>query len=132
MAAQRSSATEHRTAEVLSDVGLCQAVLGEPLTAYLSGADTVGQYRRWLTAGGEEFHRRIAPRLAAARRVILSFRARNEVTMAQPWLREVSVTGDVPARFIRDKGDDETVGATLAEAAAQWLNERRPWAEVPA
>ncbi len=116
-------------ADIMSDADLCAAVVGEELTAYVAGAESVGQYRRWL-AGDAGRRRLIAPRLAATRRVLLAFQAENAVGMCQPWLRDVGAAGEVPARIIRDKGDDEAVGAVLAEAAGDWL--RRHRAPVPA
>lgn len=113
------------SADVNRDARLCTEVLGEPLTAYLTGADVLSEYRRWL-AGDDESRRRIAPRLAAGRRVIQAFRADDATAMAQPWIREAGVAGGhMPARLIRDKGDDEAVGADLADAAARWLSARR-------
>jgi hypothetical protein len=117
-------------ADIMSDADLCTAVVGEELTAYVAGAESVGQYRRWL-AGDAAGRRLIAPRLAATRRVVLAFQAENAVGLCQPWLRDVgAAAGDIPARIIRDKGDDEAVGAVLAEAAGDWLRRRR--ALVPA
>ena len=111
------------TTDLMSDAGLCAAVVGEELTAFVAGAESVGQYRRWLS--GDAAHRRlIIPRLAATRRVLLAFQAQNAVGMAQAWLRDVGA-GEIPARIIRDKGDDEAVGTLLAEAADDWLRRRR-------
>jgi hypothetical protein len=123
MAVELSTESRRQVSDVMSDARLCVAVLGQPLTAYLAGADSLGQYRQWL-ADGDQLCQRIAPRLAAGRRVIMAFRAENEVAIAGPWLREVGPAGDVPARVIRDKGDDEAVGGVLADAAGQWLNSR--------
>lgn len=110
--------------DVAADARLCEAALGEPLAAFLAGAESIAHYRRWLSGGDEEL-RPIAPRLAAARRVILVFEAENESALAAAWLREVGAAAEVPARMIRHKGDDESVGAHLAEAAARWMSRRR-------
>jgi hypothetical protein len=77
--------------------------------------------------------RQISPRLAAARQVILAFRAENRVAMALPWLREVGAAGDdAPARLIRGKGDDEGTANTVVQAARAWVSQRRPQPAVPA
>jgi hypothetical protein len=117
--------------EVAADARLCEVALGEPLAAFVVSAESVGQYRRWLS-GGEDELRSIAPRLAAARRVILVFEAENDSGLAAAWLREVGAAAEVPARMIRHKGDDESVGTHLAEAAVKWLSRRRSAAAVPA
>ena len=111
--------------DVLSDARLCEVVLGEPLTAYLADAESVGQYRNRLFAGGDQL-RRAVPRLAAARRVILAFQIENAVGSAAAWLRGFGSASDVPARMIREQGDDETLGTELAETAGKWLSDRRP------
>jgi hypothetical protein len=120
--------------ELSHDADLCSAVLGEQLTAYLAGADTVPEFRSWLAAGtDDEVRRQISPRLAAARQVILAFRAENRVAMALPWLREVGAAGDdAPARLIRGKGDDEGTASTVVQAAKAWVRRRRPQPAVPA
>lgn len=125
--------TSGRGTELSHDADLCSAVLGEQLTAYLAGADSVPEFRSWLTGTDDEVHRQIAPRLAAARQVILAFRAENKVTMALPWLREVGAAGDdAPARLIRGKGDDEGTANTVVQAARAWVRWRRPQPAVPA
>ncbi|HEV7965822.1 MAG TPA: hypothetical protein VGP57_24995 [Actinoplanes sp.] len=119
--------TSGRGTELSPDADLCSAVLGEQLTAYLAGADSVPEFRSWLTGADDEVRRQIAPRLAAARQVILAFRAENKVTMALPWLREVGAAGDdAPARLIRGKGDDEGTANTVVQAARAWVRWRRP------
>ena len=112
-------------ADVAADARLCEAALGEPLAAFIAGAESVGQYRSWLS-GCDEVLRPIAARLATARRVILVFDAENQSGLAAAWLRDVGAAAEVPARMIRHKGDDESVGAHLAEAAATWMSRRRP------
>lgn len=116
--------TDRLRIEVAADARLCEDALGEPLAAFVAGAESVAHYRSWL-AGGDEELRPIAPRLAAARRVILVFDAENESALAAPWLRDVGAAAEVPARMIRHKGDDESVGVHLAEAAAKWMSRRR-------
>jgi hypothetical protein len=125
MAASMPTATERPVQDVSRDADLCAAVLDPSLIAYLAGARSLGEYRRWLS-GDAETRRRIASRLAAARRVIAVFRAENRLAMAEPWLRELGAADDIPARVIRDKGDDEAIGAMVAEAASQWLKQRQP------
>lgn len=103
---------------------MCAAVLDPSLVAYIAGARSLAEYRSWLT-GDADTHRGIASRLSATRRVIAVFRAENRLAMAEPWLREAGAVGDIPARVIRDKGDDEAIGGMIAEAASQWLNQLR-------
>lgn len=124
MAASLPTAAERPTQDVGRDAELCAAILDPSLIAYIAGARTLSEYQRWLST--DETRQRIASRLAATRRVIAVFRSENRLSMVEPWLREVSATGDVPARVIRDKGDDEGIGAVVAEAANQWLRLRRP------
>jgi hypothetical protein len=119
--------------ELSRDADLCSAVLGEHLTAYLAGADSVAELRSWLAGTDDEVRRQLTPRLAAARHVILAFRAENKVAMARPWLREVGAAGDdAPARLIRGKGDDEGTANTVVQAAKAWVRRRRPQPAVPA
>ncbi|NMO54074.1 hypothetical protein HH310_23180 [Actinoplanes sp. TBRC 11911] len=108
------------------DAELCAAILDPSLIAYLAGARSLGEYRRWLSS--DVAMRRVAPRLAAAGRVIAVFHAENRLAMVEPWLREAGAAGDVPARVIRDKGEDEAIGTMVAEAASQWLTQRQPQA----
>jgi hypothetical protein len=130
MTASLPTATERSVADMSRDAELCATVLGAPLTAYIAGADSVDEYRRWLSGDGEA-RSRIAPRLAAVRRVITVFRAENWLSMVRPWLREAGAAGDIPARVIRDKGDDEAISAMVAEAASQWLRLRQPPSATP-
>lgn len=118
------SAVERPVLDLLRDSEVCATVLDLSLVAYLAGAGSVGELQRWLAEEGDN-RRGIGSRLAAARRVIAIFRAENRLGMAEPWLRESGAAGDVPARVIRDKGDDEAIGAMVAEAASQWLRQRR-------
>ena len=119
--------------ELSSDADLCSAVLGEQLTAYVAGADSVAEFRSLLAGTDDEVRRQLTPRLAAARHVILAFRAENKVAMARPWLREVGAAGDdAPARLIRAKGDDEGTASTVVQAAKAWVSRRRPQPTVAA
>lgn len=111
-------------ASVLTDANICEVVLGEPLTAYLSGADSVELYHASLRADGDQL-RRVANRLAAARRVILAFQIENAAGTAAAWLRGLG-TSDVPADAIREDGDNETLGAEMEQTASKWLSDRRP------
>ncbi|MFF5076072.1 hypothetical protein ACFY36_03405 [Actinoplanes sp. NPDC000266] len=118
--ASRERTADSTGATPSADARLCEAVLGELLTAFVAGAESVVQYRTWLTGTDDEL-RRIASRLAAARRVILVFQAENETRLVGAWLRDVGSAAEMPARMIRHKGDDESVGLQLADAAARWL-----------
>ena len=110
---------------VLTDATLCEAVLGEPLTAYLSGADTIGLYRASLGGDGDDLPR-VANRLAAARRVILTFQIENAAGTAAAWLRGIGGTPEVPADVIREDRGNETLGAEMEQTASKWLSDRRP------
>jgi hypothetical protein len=110
---------------VLTDAALCEVVLGEALTAYLSGADTVGEYRALLSGEGDQL-RQVANRLAAARRVILTFQVENVAGTAAAWLRGTGSGSEVPADVIREDGDNETLGAEMEQTAGKWLSDRRP------
>jgi hypothetical protein len=109
---------------VLTDATLCEVVLGESLTAYLSGAESIGQYRAWLGGDGDHL-RRVANRLAAARRVILTFQVENAAGLTAAWLRGVGGAPEVPADVIREDGDNETLGAEMEQTAGKWLSDRR-------
>jgi hypothetical protein len=123
MAAILHAATRRQLSDMARDADLCAEVLDEGMVAYVTGARSIAEYRRWLS-GSDEERLRAASRLAAVRRVILAFDAENCLPLVEPWLREVDATGEVPARLIRDKGDDEKVGAVVAEAAEQFLKRR--------
>ncbi|XVU28414.1 hypothetical protein ACQPZJ_15620 [Actinoplanes sp. CA-054009] len=123
------SAPDKLGVDVAADARLCEAALGEPLTAFVAGAESVVQYRAWRD-GTDDERRRIASRLAAARRVILVFQIENDTRLAMAWLRDVGSAAEVPARMIRHKGDDESVGLHLAESAARWLARYRPAAAL--
>lgn len=127
MAASTPTTVDRPNPDVARDHDVCAAVLDPSLIAYIAGARSVAEYRSWLT-GDTETRRRIASRLSAVRRIIAVFRAENRLGMAEPWLREAGAAGDVPARVIRNKGDDEGIGAVVAEAATQWLKQRQPQA----
>jgi hypothetical protein len=119
------SAVEQPVLDLSGDAEVCAAVLDPYLVAYLAGADSLREYERWLSGEGEG-RRDAAPRLAAARGVIAVFRAENRLALAEPWLRESGEADDIPARVIREKGDDEKVGLMVTEAASQGLKQRRP------
>src|SRR5690348_5277023 len=123
MAAILSVSARPRLSDVTSDADLCAELLDEGLVAYVAGAGSLAEFRRWLS-GSEADRLRIASRLAAVRRVILAFDAENCLPLVEPWLREVDATGEIPARLIRDRGDDDKNGAIVAEAAEQWLKRR--------
>ena len=109
---------------VRTDATLCEVVLGEPLTAYLTGADSIGEYRAWLRGDGGRPHR-VANRLAAARRVVLAFQIENATGTAAAWLRGFGAAADAPAEAIRNDGDNEILGTELEHTAGKWLSDRR-------
>ncbi|BEL06300.1 hypothetical protein Q0Z83_044910 [Actinoplanes sichuanensis] len=109
---------------VRTDARLCELVLGESVTAYLANADSVEEHRARLRVGGDQL-RGAAPRLAAVRRVILAFQIENALGSVATWLRFGHQPDEVPARIIRDQGDDERLCAGLAEAASKWLSDHR-------
>jgi hypothetical protein len=112
------------SADVVAHARLCVAVLGEDLTAYIAGADSVRELMTWL--GGEEtMPVRATPRLAAAAEVIRSFEIHNVVSMVRPWLRELGPGGQPPARLIRVEGDDESAMKNVFQAATSWLGSHR-------
>jgi len=119
------SGVERPVLDLSKDAEICAAILDSHLVAYLAGADSLAQYQGWLAGQGER-ERDPVPRLAAARGVIAVFRAENRLALAEAWLREPGAADGVPARVIREKGDDEKIGMMVAEAASQWLKQRRP------
>jgi hypothetical protein len=123
--AASESAVERPVLDLSRDAEVCAAVLDPSLVAYLAGASSLGEYQRWLAEEGAK-RRDVAVRLAVARRVITVFRAENRLALAEPWLRESgAAAGDIPARVIRERGDDEAIFATVDKAAGQWLEQRR-------
>jgi hypothetical protein len=124
MAASMPTAVDRPMSDVSRDHDVCAAILDPSLIAYIAGARSLAEYRLWLT-GDVDTRRRIASRLSATRRVIAVFHTENRLAMAEPWLREAGAVGDIPARVIRNKGDDEAIGAVIAEAASQWLSQLR-------
>jgi hypothetical protein len=124
MSAILPALSHQQLSEMTSDAELCHQVVDDRIVAYITGAESIDDYRRQLY-GSVETRMRIALRLAILRRVILLFDAENRLFLVEPWLREFGAAGDTPARLIRDKGDDDKVSAIIAEAAEAWLNRRR-------
>jgi hypothetical protein len=129
MVTTEPATSRRRLSDMMRDAALCGEVLDDGIVAYGAGAVSVMDYRRGLV-GSEAERLRIAPRLAALRRVILIFDSANCLPLVGPWLREFGAAGDIPARLIRDKGDDEKVDAVVAEAAEQWVRRRQSAGEV--
>jgi hypothetical protein len=104
----------------------CVPVLGEELTAYLAGADSVAELGGWI-AGRDEPSRRLATsRLATAVEVIRVFAGANLVSYARHWVREVRCAGQgPPARAIRQARDGDRAVKEVVQAAAGWVTERR-------
>ena len=103
----------------------CVPVLGAELTAYLAGADSLGQFERWLT-GSERLARELAAvRLAAGAEIIRIFGAENVLSMVGPWLREIGEYAQAPARIIRAAGFDDDAIKDVIQAAIFWVNAHR-------
>jgi hypothetical protein len=104
---------------VEDDAALCVTALGAELTAYVSGAATVGEFESWFTGG----HRPPWParrRLAAAAELVGVFESANRSALAAAWLREMDPTGYLPARVLRLSEGDGTSVKALLEAAEIW------------
>jgi hypothetical protein len=104
---------------VEDDAALCVTALGAELTAYVSGAATVGEFDSWF-AGGHRPPWQVRRRLAAAAELVGVFSSANRSALAAAWLRELDPTGDVPARVLRLSEGDETGVKALLEAAEIW------------
>ena len=121
-----SQLTVTRSATDLSEAaGECVPVLGEDMTAYLAGANSVAQFDGWLAGVAEPAAHTAPLRLSAARQVLRIFAAENLSSYAKEWLRNVGTTGTAPARTIREAiGDDHAVKDVFLAAAA-WIGEHR-------
>jgi hypothetical protein len=103
----------------------CVPVLGAELTAYLAGADSLGQFERWLT-GTERMPRELAAvRLGAGAEIIRIFGAENSLSMVGPWLREIGEYAQAPARIIRNAGFDDDAVKDVIQAATMWTARQR-------
>jgi hypothetical protein len=111
--------------------GECVPVLGEDMTAYLAGADSVAQFESWL-AGIPEPAAHTAPlRLSAVLQVLRIFAADNLSSYAKEWLRNVGASGAAPARTIREAAGDDHAVKDVFHAATAWINDhRRPRAAL--
>jgi hypothetical protein len=118
------SATELGEIELGEAAGECVPVLGEDMTAYLAGANSVAQFDGWLAGAAEP----AAPqRLSAVLQVLRIFAAENLSSYAKEWLRNVGSTGTAPARIIREAiGDDHAVKDVFLAAAAWIVEHRQP------
>ncbi|MFG1602897.1 hypothetical protein [Actinoplanes sp. NPDC049265] len=106
--------------EVSAQVEVCDDVLGEDLTAYLAGANTIGEFRSWA-AGPVLSSDTAARRVAAAVELITVFHTVNRTALAAAWLREMDASGLVPARALRESSADPTTVKALHEAAGAFL-----------
>jgi hypothetical protein len=100
-------------------VEICVEVLGEELTAFLAGANSVGEFRGWAS-GPVLSSDPPARRVAAAAEVVAIFAMVNRTALAAPWLREVGPAGIVPARALRESSGDPATVKALHEAAEAW------------
>ena len=111
------------------DLGLlakqCVRVFGAELTAYLAGADSLGQFERWLAGGGRASRELVAVRLAAGAEVVRIFAAENALSVARHWLREIGDYVEAPARTIRSAGFNDDAIKDVIQAATFWVNARR-------
>jgi len=101
---------------VSADVEVCAEVLGEDLTAYLAGANSIDEFRSW-SAGPVLDTDTAARRLAAAVELIGIFHTVNRTAQAAPWLSGVGPSGLVPARALRESTGDPATIKALHEAA---------------
>ncbi|GAB7045985.1 hypothetical protein [Catenuloplanes indicus] len=117
----------HATIELPVLAGRCAAALGEELTAYLAGADTVAELDAWRAGAPAPDPARTVVRLAAGTELIRIFAAENLLSHLRHWLREMTDTEDgplVPARAIRTAGTDIQPIKTVLQAAHFWVTER--------
>jgi hypothetical protein len=115
--AVRERATGHQ--RIRDSVELCVEVLGEELTAYLAGANSVEDFRGWAT-GPVLTSDSAARRVTAAAEVIGIFAMVNRTALTAPWLREIGPAGIVPARALRESSGDPATVKALHEAAEAW------------
>jgi hypothetical protein len=102
------------------------AVLGEDLTAYVAGADSIGQLDTWVASRDVGVRQRVLRRMLAAGDVIRIFSADNLLGFARPWLREVGPGGrPAPARLLRGQADDHHAVKDVLNAAAEWVDHQR-------
>ena len=125
--------TATRSAVELGEAaGECVPVLGEDMTAYLAGANSVAQFDGWLAGIAEPAAQTAPLRLSAVRQVLRIFAAENLSSYAKEWLRNVGASGTAPARTIREAiGDDHAV-KDVFHAAAVWIGDHRRTPAVPA
>ena len=102
------------------------AVLGEDLTAYMAGADSIGQLDVWVSGRDPSVRQRVLRRMLAAGDVIRIFSADNMLSFARPWLREIGPGGrPAPARQLRRDADDHHAVKDVLNAATEWVDHRR-------
>jgi hypothetical protein len=113
---------------VLQDVaGRCMPVLGEGMTAYLAGADSIAQFEDWLAGAAGPAACSAPIRLSAAAEVLGIFAADNLSLYAKEWLRNVDAEGATPARTIRVAADDDHAVKAVLQAASAWTSGHRRW-----
>ena len=111
---------ERATGQTIRDsVEICVEVLGDEITAYLAGANSVAEFRGWA-AGPVLSTDAPVRRVTAAAEVIGIFATANRTALAAPWLREVGPAGVVPARALRESSGDPATVKALHEAAEAW------------
>jgi hypothetical protein len=101
---------------VSADVEVCDEVLGEDLTAYVAGANTIDEFRSW-SSGPVLGSDPAARRLAAVVELIGIFHTVNRTAQVAPWLREAGPSGLVPARALRESSGDPATVKALHESA---------------
>jgi hypothetical protein len=119
------NATEGTAADLRVAAVECVPVLGEDMTAYLAGADSVAQFEGWLAGISEPAARTAPSRLSTVLQVLHIFAADNLSSYVKEWLRNVGAGGSAPARTIREAvGDDHAVKDVL-HAATTWISDHR-------
>ncbi len=129
----RRSAPPHRAADQGTEslrayAATCASVLGEDLTAYVSGVRTPAELDAWTRPGypggpGSLRAAVIRERLKATAELIDAFAAANRVGQLRGWLREVGAAapGLAPAAAIRQSRED-AARKRVHEAAELFLH----------
>jgi hypothetical protein len=120
-----------RATDLGAAAGECVPLLGEDMTAYLAGANSVAQFEGWLAGIAEPAARTAPLRLSAVLQVLRIFAAENLSSYAKEWLRNVGANGTAPARTIREAIADDHAVKDVFHAAAVWISDhRRPRAAL--
>ncbi|MDR7276448.1 hypothetical protein [Catenuloplanes atrovinosus] len=117
----------HSTIELPVLAGRCAAALGDELTAYLAGADTVAELDAWCAGLPAPDPGHTIVRLAAGTELIRIFAAENLLSHLRHWLREMIDTEDgpiVPATAIRTATTDVQPIKTVLHAAHVWVTDQ--------